>query len=226
MLDLLYPRKCVVCGEVLDESEDHLCSGCLQDMPLTYYWTWRENPAEKILWGRTYLQSVVSLFFYKKENNYKNLIHRIKYNGDIHLGRKLGRMLGEYMCTSFFEDIDIIVPVPLHWRKKWKRGYNQAEVIAQGIALGMGGKPLVKGLLKRKRFTPSQTKISMGSKWENMQNAFSLVNARINGAVGKHILLVDDVLTSGATTEACFDVLSEIPLVKVSLATLAYVDEN
>lgn len=269
LLDLIYPRKCKVCGEVLDSQEEHLCRHCLDEMPLTYFWSWRENPAEKILWGRTYFQSVSSLFFYESTSEYNNLIHRIKYKGDIKLAVYLGKMLGEHMCSTLGSDIDLLIPVPLHWWKKWKRGYNQAEVIADGIAQGLpsleglygipspqglsdlpspsglsgskpsdvasvgssptipslpGSRPVLTDILKRSRFTPSQTKIQMGSKWENLQNAFTLNTEKAKDIEGKHILLVDDVLTSGATTEACYNELSKIPGIKISLATIAYVE--
>ena len=132
---MVWPRKCVVCGEFLQTDERYVCAECLADMPLTYFWTWRENPAERMLWGRTYLYGVVSLFYYSYDNDYKELLHQVKYGGDVALGRWLGEMLGRYMRDSY-PFPEVIVPVPLHWRRKWRRGYNQAEVIARGLADG------------------------------------------------------------------------------------------
>lgn len=234
LADLLYPRKCLVCGTMLSLDEKYLCEKCIEDIPLTYFWSWKENPSEMILWGRCYFERVVSLFYYKRDNNYKNLLHNLKYNSDKGVGLFLGRMLGKYLrnspCAngSFSDQIDYLVPVPLHWYKKWKRGYNQAEVVARGIAEGMWndkkGEKIVTTVLKRQRFTPTQTKITMGSKWHNVENAFSLKNG--SQLEGKRILLIDDVLTSGATAEACWDSLKTIPEIKVSFATLAYVEQN
>ena len=137
-MDMVWPRRCVVCGECLDTDEEHLCSDCMEDMPLTYFWSWRDNPAEQILWARTRLESVVSLFYYSRDNDYRRLLYSLKYKGDIALGRWLGRMLGEKMREADCPRPDVIIPVPLHWRRKWRRGYNQAEAIARGISESLG----------------------------------------------------------------------------------------
>lgn len=225
MLELLYPEKCVVCGEILEGKDGHMCPACLSDMPLTYFWSWKGNPSEMILWGRTYFQSVFSLFFYKRESAYKGLIHLIKYKGAKGLGYHLGKELGAKRRSAGAQDVDFLVPVPLHWRKKWRRGYNQSEVIARGIADGLGGKRVETGLISRLRFTKTQTRITVGNKWSNVSSAFRLKPAAASIAAGKHILLVDDVLTTGATAEACYAELSKIPGVRISLATLAYVTD-
>ena len=225
-MDMVWPRRCVVCGECLDTDEEHLCSDCMEDMPLTYFWSWRDNPAEQILWARTRLEGVVSLFYYSRDNDYRRLLYSLKYKGDITLGRWLGRMLGEKMREAAWPSPDVIIPVPLHWRRKWRRGYNQAEAIARGISEGLGDAvPVLPGILIRTRFNTSQTHISVGSKWENVSGAFSVrdKNTAAEKLSGRHILLVDDVLTTGATAEACWDVLSAIPGVRVSYASLAFV---
>lgn len=224
-IDLLFPRLCKVCGRVLLSREEHICLHCLSDMPFTYYWDWDENPAEKILWGRTYFQMVSPLFFYARESPYTNLIHRIKYKGDIALAQYLGSMLGERLrCSPRLPEIDCIVPVPLHPRKKRKRGYNQAEEIAKGIAARLWDsekEKVVTGILRRRRFTKTQTKISVGNKWENMEEAFEIRSPEV--LEGKSVLLVDDVLTTGATVDACFQAMSDIKGIRISVATLAYV---
>ena len=145
---MVWPRKSGVCGDFLETDERYVCAECLADMPLTYFWSWRENPAERMLWGRTYLQGVVSLFYYSYNNDYKELLQEVKYGGNLRMGRWLGGMLGRYMREGYPYP-DIVMPVPLHWRRKWKRGYNQAEVIARGLAEGMGGRPVETGLLRR-----------------------------------------------------------------------------
>ena len=237
LADMVWPRRCGVCGDFLDTEERHVCTECLKDMPLTYFWSWRGNPAEQILWARTYLEGVVSLFYYSRDNDYKELLHKVKYGGDVALGRWLGRMLGEKMRDSAYPRPDMIVPVPLHWRRKWKRGYNQAEVIARGISTGISGMdsraerqqtgriPVLAGILRRVRYSSSQTRMSVGSKWDNVSGAFAFRNpvAAREMLSGRHVLLVDDVLTTGATAEACWNVLRDVPGIKVSYASIAFV---
>lgn len=225
LADMVWPRKCCVCGELLEVDECYMCSGCKSDIPFTYFWSWRNNPAERMLWARTYLQGVVSLFYYSRDNGYRHLLHEVKYRGNISLGIYLGRMLGRRIGESYTRPLpDMIVPVPLHWRRQWRRGYNQSEVIAKGIADGMGGCKVVTGLIRRVRYSTSQTRIHVGSKWENVQDAFMLnAGIRTHDYAGRHILLVDDVLTTGATAEACYKILSLLSGVKISYASIAYV---
>ena len=220
---MVWPRRCVVCGEYLAVDETFVCEGCLADMPLTYFWSWRDNPAEMILWARTYLEGVVSLLYYSRDNDYKELLHEVKYGGNVALGRWLGNMLGSYMLTSY-SGPEVVVPVPVHWRRRWKRGYNQAEIIADGIAEAMGGLPVMPHALRRVRYAVSQTRMSVGSKWENVRDSFASGRAEeVRALEGKHILVVDDVLTTGATAEACYNILHDIPGVRISYASIAFV---
>lgn len=226
--DMVWPRKCGVCGDCLGTDERYVCAECMADMPLTYFWSWRDNPAERMLWGRTYLQGVISLFYYSYDNDYKELLHEVKYNGNIGTGHWLGWKLGQYM-SGCYPKPDVMVPVPLHWRRKWKRGYNQAEIIAAGISEGLGGNvPVLTSLLKRCRYSSSQTGMRMGNKWENVTGAFSLSGdpAALDAVRNRHVLLVDDVLTTGATAEACWDVLKCIPGIRVSYASIAFVQHD
>ena len=226
LADMVWPRRCGVCGGFLDTEERYVCAECLKDMPLTYFWSWRGNPAEQILWARTYLEGVVSLFYYSRDNDYKELLHAVKYGGNVATGRWLGRILGEKMREAAYPLPDVIVPVPLHWRRKWKRGYNQAEVIARGISEGLSGDiPVLTDILRRVRYSTSQTRMSVGSKWENVSGAFVLIDNRTAAErlSGRHVLLVDDVLTTGATVEACWDALRVIPDIRVSYASIAFV---
>ena len=226
LADMVWPRRCGVCGGFLDTEERYVCAECLKDMPLTYFWSWRANPAEQILWARTYLEGVVSLFYYSRDNDYKELLHAVKYGGNVATGRWLGRMLGEKMREAAYPLPDVIVPVPLHWRRQWKRGYNQAEVIARGISEGLSGDiPVLTGILRRVRYSTSQTRMSVGSKWENVSGSFVLIDNRTAAErlSGRHVLLVDDVLTTGATVEACWDALRVIPDIRVSYASIAFV---
>ena len=218
-MDLLYPRECCVCGCVLESDERFLCQDCLCDLPRTFFWTWRDNPSEQILWARSYFREVVSLFYYSEDNDYCHLIHEIKYHGNPPLARYLGYMLGRLMVEGGSDgDIDILVPVPLHWRKQWKRGYNQSYHICCGLKKGLEearaerGRPgeirIETKLLRRIRYAESQTTKSMEEKWDNVKDAYALNPHRAKKlGPGHHILIVDDVLTSGATAEACYKVL-------------------
>lgn len=230
LADMVWPRKCTVCGEFLETDEKFVCRSCLADMPRTYFWSWRDNPAERILWARTCFRSVVCLFYYSRDNGYRRLLYSLKYHGNIALARWLGRMLGAYMRSSGHMQPEYIVPVPLHWRRKWRRGYNQAEAIARGISEGLAGEsgkqvPVLAGVLRRVRYSTSQTRMSVGCKWENVSGAFVLKDpGRASKLLaGRYVLLVDDVLTTGATAEACWDALKAVPDIKMSYASIAYV---
>lgn len=227
--NIISPPVCLICGERLSFNEETLCLYCLNDLPLTFFWDWQDNPAEERLWGRTRLEWVTSLFFFRKDSRYIEMIHRIKYCGDKNLGYRLGVMLGKEISESNrLQEIDYIVPVPVHWFKKFRRGYNQAECIAEGISEALC-KPIIPDMLLRKGYSRSQTSVAINTKWDNIKNDFSLNYGRLEkiGLItlkDKHILLVDDVLTTGSTVEACYLSLSGINDLKVSVATLAFVE--
>ncbi len=235
-MDLLFPRECAVCGKLLETDRKWLCAECMEQLPLTYFWKWRDNPAEEMLWGRTYLQGVICLYFYSNDNEFCELVHKVKYESKTDLGKYLGEMLGGYIAQSGYPLPDYIVPVPVHWRRRYKRGYNQSEIISKGLQRGLvrddGGSecriPILKRLLVRRKYTSSQVNMTMGNKWENAHGTFALSKQFTKGKAvgrlrGKHIFLVDDVLTSGATVEACYDALRSIDGIRITLVTLAYV---
>ena len=227
LADLIFPRKCEICGRLLTGDERYICEDCLEDMPLTYYWDWPENPAEKKLWVRTHLHRVIPLFFYTRESRYITLIHKIKYQGKAHLGHHMGFMLGEKL-RGVLSDVDYVVPIPLHPIRRWRRGYNQAEIIAGGVTEALFGKEKAKlhlrsDILKRGRYTRTQTKRKMDDKWSNVADAFRVrTTERLSG---KHILIIDDVLTTGSTAEAAYTALTKVCKdCKISFATLGYVE--
>lgn len=228
LFDLCFPRICAVCGVPLNCHEQHFCLECFADLPLTYFWNMEETPAERVFWGRCPVERVHSLFYYT--DNWRKPIHLLKYNGYAAIGKYLGRMLGQKLfLPDNSSQFDYIVPVPLHWRKRLSRGYNQSEVIAQGIKEGLSGRgmwpEIIPNLLCRKRFAASQTSKEREQRWNSVKDAYAINRycRRVPGR-GKHILLVDDVLTTGATLEACATILVEQLGCRVSIATLAYVE--
>ena len=165
---------------------------------------------------------VVSLFVYREESGWKNIIHSFKYGGNKPLGRYFSNMLGQKITESgVFREVDLIVPVPLHPLKRWKRGFNQAAVIADELSRVMGGIEVDNRVLKRKKNTSSQTIKDREERAESVNRAFCLNRDYIEG---KHILLVDDVLTTGATISACGRAILSVPETRLSVATLAYVE--
>lgn len=229
--DLIWPRRCIVCDALLqghrENLERWLCRECLDDIPLTRFWKWNENPAERQMWKRVGIVSATSLFFYREEGGYGNLVRDVKYYGNFALGECLGYTLGTYMMESgrfADEPVQAVVAIPLHHFRKWKRGYNQAEIEARGIARALGV-PLAEGLLTRKKYTRTQTVLSMEEKRRNVKNAFSVnpgIARKLAGKGVTHILVVDDVMTSGATLAAAVTPLME--LFSVSVATLGFVE--
>lgn len=223
--DVLFPRRCCVCENALSTDERDICQDCLEDLPLTYFWDWAQNPAFERMVRFAPVEAAASLFFFREEAGYNHIVHSIKYLGRKDLGKRMGQLLGERLASSRqFAAIDAVVPVPLHPLRRWKRGYNQAEVIASAVAEALG-KPMLPGLLRRRRRTSTQTRLGSEAKRRNVQGAFALGALPPAAALpsdGKpHILLIDDVLTTGATLGECAKTM--MPHFKVSAASLAFV---
>lgn len=170
-----------------------------------------------------------ALFFYRSESEYRKITQAIKYHGRSDVGQAFGRMLGERLrSSSLFADVDVVIPIPLHWTRQWQRGYNQAEVIASGVADAMGI-PLRSDILRRHKRTKTQTRLGIGEKARNVKGAFSTTYHWLPsdeaGPEFRHLLLIDDVFTTGSTMMACFTALRKIfpPEVRISVATLAFV---
>lgn len=231
--DILMPRQCLVCGRTLSVRERHLCIWCASDLPLTYYWEQAHNTmADKFNGvlekfreeGETMDYShATALLFYKGDNPYKEIPRAVKYHYNISAGRFFASLLGRYMAGARqFRDVDAVIPVPLHWLRRRRRGYNQAEVIAAAIACELGAQLLPKALVRRRR-TSTQTRLDAASRLQNVRGVFR-VRQLPEGL--RHVLLVDDTFTTGATLAACYLTLRPAlpPTARISVATLSVVD--
>ena len=217
--DFLFPRTCLVCGKVLLHNEHHLCTHCIVDMPRTQFDEQPDNAMAQLFYGKLRIERAAAYFYFAKGSDYRKLIHRIKYNGEKECGRYLGMMFAREVASSgFFEDIDYIVPVPLHPFKEHSRGYNQSEWIAQGIAQESGIALCSDALVCRTRRV-SQTGKGIYARYLATRNAFELLED--SPLEGHRVLVVDDVVTTGATLLACAEALSEGGVAAVSVATLA-----
>jgi ComF family protein len=219
LLSFFYPKSCVSCLNALQQKEEQLCLYCMLHLPETNYHLFNENPLKNIFSGRVRVENVASLLFYKKGNQVQKILHSMKYKGNKYLGEYLGLYYGEKLIQQKdYQNIDVIIPIPLHEKKLKLRGYNQSEWIAKGLGKGMK-LPYNSEVLIRTEYTGTQTKKNRFNRWENVREVFALTDKEI--LKGKHILLCDDVLTTGATTEAAIQKLIEIENVKVSVVTLA-----
>lgn len=222
VLELLFPSLCITCGERLITQEKYLCFNCWNDLPQTYFHKDKNNKVAQLFWGRVHIENATSYFSYRKGSSYQQLIHFIKYKGLKELGFETGLRFGNELKESeLFNETDIIVPVPLHPKKEKTRGYNQCLWIAKGIAQTMN-KPIAAGNLYRKIYTSTQTRKTRFERWQNVEGIFGLNEPGV--FFGKHILLVDDVVTTGSTLEACAYQLLQLKDTKVSVATLAFAD--
>jgi ComF family protein len=222
ILGLFYPQLCIACGDRLISQEQYLCMKCWFDLPVSRFEKENENKVAQLFWGRVQIEHATSYFHYRKGSRYQKLIHFIKYKGLKELGMETGRRFGIMLAeTENFTQVDKIVPVPLHPKKQKKRGFNQSEWIARGIAAGLN-KPMSENNLYRKIFTSTQTRKNRFERWENVEGIFGVKNPV--EFENRHVLLVDDVVTTGSTLEACACELLKIPGIKVSIATLAFAD--
>lgn len=222
LLELFFPTLCITCGDRLVSQEKYVCVKCWNDLPVTNFHEKPENKVEQLFWGRIEIEHATSFFSYKKGSIYQHLIHAIKYRGLKELGLESGKRFGAMLSGSArFSSIDIIIPVPLHPAKQKKRGYNQSEWIAMGISETLE-KPINVSIVTRNIHTETQTKKNRFERWKNVENIFEI--SQPEQLKGHHILLVDDIITTGSTLEACAYQLLKIEGVKVSIATLGYAD--
>jgi len=220
VLHLLFPHVCSGCGSDLLSEESFLCMRCLAEMPETNFHLYANNPVEKIFWGRLPLASATAHYYFNKESLMQRLMHQLKYKGDKELGRQLGRLIGsDLLKTERFSGVDALIPLPLFATREKRRGYNQATVLCEGIAEVIHAAVLTDVII-RSRQTESQTKKGRVERWENMDGKFELLDPE--EIENKHIWLIDDIITTGATLEACGQELIKATNVRLSIAACCY----
>ena len=223
VLNLFYPTSCEACGDELLGNEKWLCVSCWIAMPKTNFHLQSPNPVEQRFVGRIPILHASSMYYFNKDTRIQEVLHALKYKNKKDIGIELGRRFGhELLDCEWISEIDVILPVPLSKQKLKSRGYNQSECIARGLSEILDIPVDTDAVLRRKN-TKSQTSMTIAQRIENVKGAFEVANA--SSLIGKHILLVDDVLTTGSTLESCAREIVKVPDTKISLLTLAYAIE-
>lgn len=219
LLDLISPRTCVVCGQRLSVSEETICSKCNLHLPRTGF---QQDPYENIMakmfWGQIPIERATALFYYEPHAETANILYEMKYKNHPEIGEVMGRMMArELQMNNFFEGIDAIIPVPLAKKRQRQRGYNQSHELAKGIS-EVTGLPIYNKVVRRTTFEGSQTSLGRWERNENVEQVFELQDAPT--IQGKHLLIVDDVVTTGATVIACAKELCKVGGVRISVLSL------
>ena len=219
LINLFFPKVCLACTNALADNEVSICTNCRHDLPVTNFHFDKSDEVKKVLYGRVKIENGTSLLRFQKKGIVQHLIHNLKYKGHQEIGEFLGGWLGEELKTvDEYKGVDIVIPVPLHKRKLRKRGFNQVEKFAEEIAFSLNAKYSNSVLIKIYD-TKSQVNKNRLARWTDSKEIFSVQNLeQINN---KHILLVDDLITTGATIEACSNQLLKAKNVKISVATMA-----
>ncbi|MBO5720217.1 MAG: ComF family protein [Muribaculaceae bacterium] len=222
--DLFYPRLCIVCGSALTSSEKHICTSCIASIPRTNFHLGARNSAEESFAGKAYANRVFSWFFHSHDSKFNKLIYSFKYNNNYKLAEYLGELYAKEMLSDGIKlNSDYIIPVPLHPKRKRKRGYNQSVHIAKGFSNIFGG-DIREDILLRTKETETQTKKIRFDRWDNMKDAFEA--CIINECdFEKEIVIIDDVTTTGSTIAACIIALREKGYKNISVLTLAYAEK-
>lgn len=219
LTSLIYPHRCYACGENLADYEKYICLKCTYDLPRTNFHLEKDNPVCRLFWGRVNILNACSFLYFNKGGKLQTLIHKLKYEGRSEIGEELGRLFGlELYKSAEYSTVDLLVPVPLNSKKEKKRGYNQSMKIASGIAEILKAE-VCDSCIERPVYGESQTNKGRYERWENVEKAFILNDSQL--LEKKHILLIDDVVTTGSTLEACANEILSIKDTIVSIATLA-----
>ena len=219
LLDVFFPKVCLGCDSMLTDHEYYLCTTCRHELPITNFHLTNDDTVKKIFYGRSKVEHATALLRFQKKGIVQHLIHNLKYKGYQDVGEFLGQWLGEELKSlTNYASIDVVIPVPLHPKKFKKRGYNQVAKFAQEIAMALNAE-YIDDVLKKQTNTSSQVYKNRLERWTNPKERFVLQNShRIRG---KYILLVDDIITTGATLEACMAILNSEENHKISIATMA-----
>jgi len=219
---LIFPDLCNACGTTLFEGEKQICIRCRHDLPYTDFHLYQDNAVARLFWGRIPCHAAMAMLYFRKGSKVQSLIHSLKYKDQTGLGFVLGSMMGEKMKqSSYYSSADLIIPVPLHPKKERSRGYNQAKYIADGIGTTLHLPVDITSLIKSTA-TGTQTKKNRYHRFENMQSVFSVPDC--SSLTGKHIILVDDVITTGATLESCGQALLANGAGKISIVAAAFAE--
>lgn len=218
---LLYPRYCFACNNGLVKGEEIICSRCMLELPRTNYHQVGNNALYKRLNGRIPLAHAFAFFHFRKGGKVQQLLHALKYHNHPEIGTTLGEVFGQELIQTHDQMFDVIVPVPLHPTRKKKRGYNQSEEFAKGLSKSLHVP--VSDLLVRETKTESQTRKTKLKRWQNVNEVFQLKHD--DSITGQRILLVDDVITTGATIEACAQALVSKACSTISIGCIAYAEE-
>lgn len=216
VLDVVYPNNCTICSTALNHNESYLCLNCKYDLPYLHSNKTSLESLQKLFWGRTDVQEIYTLLNYQKGNQTQKILHELKYNSKTKLAQHFGQMLGEVIPKK--NSIDCVIPIPLHKKKERIRGFNQSLMIAKGVSkitnIVIDDKSVIRNTPNK-----SQTNFTKYDRWDNVKSIFTIKKPQL--LENKHVLLIDDVLTTGATIEACVKELLNINNCKVSIATLA-----
>jgi len=216
---LFFPHVCKSCFAEIAQADQYICTRCIAELPYTGFSHIDANPVEKIFFGRVRVEAATSLLFFTPASTVQQLIHQIKYKGQQKLAIYLGKMMGfEVLGSGRFPGLDLVVPLPLFRSREKQRGYNQAALLGMGISEATGI-PLDPKAIKRVRASATQTRKTRAERWQNMEGIFSVSP---DLAENRHILLVDDVITTGATLDACASALQQVKGTRVSIITLGY----
>lgn len=221
---LVYPRSCEACGNSLFRHEQWLCNYCLLNLPKSHFHTEPGNVLEQVFYGRAPVERAASYYLFEKSGRVQQLLHSIKYRGNKELARQLGMLYAESLKeTKAFSEADYLIPVPLHPKKQKQRGFNQSAEFARGLG-DVLRVPLLENELIRTGFTSTQTRKQKFDRWENVKDVFSVRNPEL--LKGKKVVLVDDVITTGATIDACCQALGKAGGTRISVLSLAYAKKD
>lgn len=220
LLHLFFPHVCVGCGSDILDEKHLLCLRCVSDLPVTNFFDQPGNPVEGSFYGKIPVRNAGAAYFFTKNSLVETLVYELKYRGNKEIGFYLGRLMAGYLVNNKrFGNIDLLVPLPLNPKRQKKRGYNQATALCDGIA-SVWNMPVENKAVVRTINSETQTHRGRVERWQNMQGIFSVVEPEL--LKNKHILLVDDVVTTGASLEACGQEILRVPATTLSIATMAY----